>query len=106
METARQVPEEMRSRVLKHGERVLPPRNAKEAEMLAAAGDAILPHLEYSKWKSRGAKTIAACARAVALVGTNRAVNMLADPAGYGNDQREVVVSEICRCPAIDALSR
>ncbi len=104
LETGQQIREELRKQVLRHLEEIVPPRNHKEAEILSAAGEAILPLLEHYRWRYRGAKVVAACARVIALIGTERAADMLQGPGGYGNDRRATVLTEICQCPGVHPL--
>jgi hypothetical protein len=52
----------------------------------------------------QSAEVAAACVRTLALIGSEQAIAMLIDPKGYGNDDREKVQLEICKCPNLDPM--
>jgi Leucine-rich repeat (LRR) protein len=95
LETAKQPEPEISARVLGHLKDIVPPRNAAAAKHLSAAGEAALPYLVYDKWKSESEDTVVACARAVRLIGGERATKILVE--GYGSDEREAVLVEVAR---------
>ncbi len=94
----------LRDQVLKHLKEITPPQSFEEARILAAAGEVALDYLSYSKIKGRkqSVEVVAACARTLSLIGSENAVKMLQDPAGYGKDRRVTVKVEICKCPNVN----
>ncbi len=102
LETGHQLAEDLRARVLSHLPEIMPPTNSEEARVIAAAGDAALPLLELKHWRDEKAVVVAACAQAVAAIGSPKAVMMLMERGGYGNDRRASVIAKVCECPGID----
>lgn len=72
---------------------------------MATVGDAILPHLAYSRWKPKGARVLAACAKTIVLIGTEKALMMLLDASGYGSDRRSTIVRQVLRFPTVHPLA-
>jgi hypothetical protein len=71
---------------------LFPPKTMAQARDLAACGEVVLPHLAYHRGlKATEAK---ACVRTLALLGTERAMQRLAD---YAVDRRQTVSDEIVR---------
>lgn len=103
LETSHQLREDIRNRVLGHLPELLPPQNSEDAKILAAAGDAALPHLELKKWRLEKVNVVAACAQAVSSIGSPKAVSMLLNRGGYGNDRRSSVIVKVCECPGVEA---
>ncbi|WP_406698308.1 leucine-rich repeat domain-containing protein [Singulisphaera sp. Ch08] len=103
-DTAKQVDPKLKERVLKHLGEITPPSDFSIAGVLATAGDSVIPHLEYGKIKRRPAKIVAACARTLAIIGTDAAIRKLSDQQGYGGDDRATVIQEVCECPGIQPL--
>jgi hypothetical protein len=101
LETAKQADHGLRSRVLSHLAEIVPPRNAAAAKSLAAAGEAALTFLTYSKCKDQDDETVAACARAVRLIAGALAAQILGD---YANDERESVLVEVARSSTSNVL--
>jgi hypothetical protein len=85
---------------------IVPPRNFEEAELLAEAGDQILPAL--ARAKPTKAEPVAATVRALRLIGTPRAKALIAER--FSTDTRRTVLDELvqilnpCCLPAIQAL--
>jgi hypothetical protein len=71
---------------------IFPPKNMRDAEALAASGEIAIPFLAYRK--ELKAKEAAACVRILRLIGTQRAYTVL---AGYFDERRKTVVSELCQ---------
>ncbi len=94
----------LRDQVLKHLKEITPPQSFEEARILFAAGEVVLEYLSYSNLKGQNkmVKVVAACARTLSLIGSEKAVKMLEDPIGYGKDRRVTVQAEICKCPSVD----
>ena len=61
-DTAKQVPQALKERVLQHLGEITPPADREIATVLATAGDSVLPYLKYGEIKKRPAKIVAACA--------------------------------------------
>ena len=104
LETGRQIADKLRTRVINHLADILPPRDKNDARALSAAGDFLLPLLTHQKWKRKGARVLAACARTIALIGGTSATKMLLDPKGYGSEQRATILAEICECSGVRIL--
>lgn len=104
LDTAIQVDPQLRSEVLANIDDLLPPTDEIEAKAIAPAGNTIVPKLSYYKWFGYSYQTIAACARTLALIGTEEARSMLLGPYGYGGDTRATVQVEICKCPGVHPL--
>jgi NACHT domain-containing protein len=104
LETARQVEQDLRSRVLGHLDEIVPPMGPSESRTLASAGEAILPWLTYERWRDSGVDVVAACAHTVAIIGNEKAIDMLIGPKGYGTDRRSTVLARVCECWAIDPV--
>lgn len=104
LETARQIDEALRDRVLSKLKEILPPRDNTDARTLSAAGEAVLDHLDYTRWRHKPYRTVAACARTIAAIGTQRAIGMLEDSDGYGSDTRASVLVEVLECPGVHPL--
>jgi hypothetical protein len=98
LENLRQQDEDLRESVLSHLEELVPPRNDGDARILSVAGDAAVSHLSYQAWKDENTATIAACARALRMIGTTEALKAVA--RGYAMDSRQAVVAEVCRTGA------
>ena len=95
LENLRQQDEQLRENVLAHLSELVPPRGEGDARILSVAGDAAVSHLSYAKWKDENTATVAACARALRLIGTTEAMKALG--RGYVSDARYPVISEVCR---------
>jgi len=95
LENLRQQDENLRESVLAHLSELVPPRSEGDARILSVAGDAAVSHLAYSRWKDENTATVAACARALRLIGTTEALKALS--RGYINDSRYNVISEVCK---------
>ena len=108
LETGRaNVKQDVRDRVLGHLKEITPPRTFEEARILSAGGEVVLDYLQFSRWTRKEDKSVevtAACARTLALIGSERAVAMLVEPKGYGGDDRATVQIEICKCPNLDPM--
>ena len=102
LETAKQVKPELEQRVLSHISQLVPPKGVRDARALAAAGSRVVPLLEYTKMKKHPARTVAACARTLALVGCDAALRELRD--GYGSRRARSVLVEVCRGTGIEPL--
>ncbi|PSH58401.1 hypothetical protein CU100_12405 [Phyllobacterium endophyticum] len=100
LENIKQQDPQLRQRVLSNLGELVPPRNETDARILSVAGDAAVPQLAYSMWKDENTATVAACTRALRLIGTTEALKAL--ERGYVQDSREAVVSEVCRTGLID----
>lgn len=98
LENLRQQDEDLRESVLSHLGELVPPRNDGDARILSVAGDAAVSHLSYQAWKDENTATLAACARALRLIGTTEALKAMG--RGYSTDARQAVVSEVCRSGA------
>jgi len=92
----------VRKRVIKHVDELIPPQNDYDAKVLAAAGEAILPALDYIKWKKKSLKVLIPCVRTLGIIGSAKAREML--ESNYGKDTRWKLLQEICECPGINPL--
>jgi hypothetical protein len=92
LETAVQVPPDVRSYVLQEAGHLFPPKDFEEAKVIAAAGDPaisfLVPRPEYPD------AVAAACVRALALIGTNEALTAL---ESYGSSTSPDVIEELGR---------
>ena len=104
LETGRQVTEELRNRVLGHVKEVVPPSDFYDARVLSAAGDAVVPLLKYSAWGNRSVGVVSACARTLALIGSQAARASLLGQRGYASDRRANVLAQICGLPDVNPL--
>src|SRR5579883_1358397 len=86
---ATQCDEEIKKRLNGLVGQLVPPRNFTDAAWLAAAGNVVVPHLKYEK---RLGNVQAACVRALKLIGTPEALQVL---KGYGADDRQAVLTEL-----------
>ena len=102
LETGRQIQQELRERVNKHLQEIVPPRDFVDARSLSAAGEAVLPYLRYSFIRQCSVATVAASARTLSLIGTKPAIKALQEQ--YGKDRRATVLAEVCECPNVQAL--
>jgi hypothetical protein len=105
LETGKQIRPDLEKKVLEKLSRLVPPRSDVTARQLSAAGDALIPHLLYTKIRPHGARALALSAHAIARVGTSRAVQILTDANGYGGDDRRSIIGEICTCSSINPLT-
>ena len=71
---------------------LFPPRTVSEAEWLASAGDVVVPLLSVNP-NSNG-YVVAACVRALRLIGTPEALHSLEE---FKNDNRANVMAELCK---------
>ncbi|HZH77038.1 MAG TPA: leucine-rich repeat domain-containing protein, partial [Archangium sp.] len=88
--SARRLRKEEREHVAKLRERLFPPTTMAEAEILASAGDDIVPFLRYRKKLT--VRMAAACVRTLRLIGSAAAQEAL---KGYLNETRWTVVEEL-----------
>jgi len=95
LENLKQQDPDLRERVLGTLSELVPPRSDVDARILSVAGDAAVPHLHYAAWKDENTMTLAACARALRLIGTAEAIKAL--ERGYLTDGRDQVIAEVCR---------
>ena len=101
LETAKEVGDELRQRVLVNLKQIVPPRNIAEAGVLAAAGDDAVPHLTYEKCKAYPARVLAACVRTLSLIGSPAARRELLADSGYLSVEEGAVREELCRNPEV-----
>jgi hypothetical protein len=99
LESIKQPDTELRERVLANLSEVVPPRDENGAQILAVAGDAAVPHLDYDRWKGEDIATIAACAQALRLIGSASAQSVL--ETGYAEDDRTPIVLEVSKMGSI-----
>ena len=83
---------EVKDRLNRLTEELFPPKSLTEAEWLASAGNAAIPHLKILP-KSSGS-LIAACIRALKLIGTPEAIDAIRT---YQDDLRQAVVVELAK---------
>jgi len=95
LENLRQPDPALRDRVLARVDELVPPNDESGARVLAVAGDAAVPHLQYVRWKDERTTTVAACAQALRLIGTSQARRAIEE--GYISDRRDPVIAEVCR---------
>ncbi|MCH8343584.1 MAG: NACHT domain-containing protein [Planctomycetes bacterium] len=105
LETGKQIKPDIARKVLDQLDQLVPPDSKQSARALAAAGNALLPHLEYHRIKAAGYRALALSAHAIARVGTHAAAELLSDPNGYGGDTRATVIVEACACAPLNPLS-
>lgn len=74
---------------------IMPPKNLTEAQALATAGEVIIEHLSYEKHRHARVGHVAACVRALAVVGGDSALDAL---EAYAGDRRKGVLQELLRC--------
>lgn len=103
LETARQPDPRIRDAALKCVKKVAPPRSAKEARILSAAGEAVIPYLR--KRITHTEKTSALCARTLASIGSETALELLLSDSNYGKETRLGVLVEILKCHTLHPLS-
>ncbi|MBY5358254.1 NACHT domain-containing protein [Rhizobium leguminosarum] len=103
LENLKQHDTNLRDRVLSNLGELVPPRNEVDAGILSVAGDAAVAHLAYNSFKDENTVTVAACARALRLIGTTEAMKAL--ERGYINDQREPVIAEVCRTDQFEYIN-
>ncbi|WP_149499222.1 NACHT domain-containing protein [Roseiconus lacunae] len=102
LETARSVDIAVRKRVNATLRKITPPRNEKEAIVLAHAGDSVLAHLHYTRFRS--VKTLGLCAKTISHIGSDTALSMLCDCNGYGKEKRLSIVLEMLGCERLHPL--
>lgn len=95
LEVALELNQKVKNEVVKRMEQIVPPKNFTEAKQLANAGDLAVPLLKYSRRTSR---MCAACVRALALIGTETAVEALKD---YAKNDTVLVVQELIKAAEI-----
>ncbi len=105
LETGKQIKPAIAKKVLDQLDQLVPPDSRQSARALAAAGNALLPHLDYHRIKPAGYRALALSAHAIARVGTHAAAELLKDPNGYGGDTRATVIIEACACGPLNPLS-
>lgn len=100
LENLKQGEPALRDRVLSYINELVPPRNELDARILSVAGDAATSYLNYARWKDEDTGTVAACSRALRLIGTSEAIRLLKD--GYRYDSRSSVLFEVYSSEAFD----
>jgi hypothetical protein len=83
LETAVELSPEIRDQVLEKAREIIPPRDADEVKLIAAAGEPIAPLLSWNETYARSRK--ARCIEALALIGSKKALHVLAD---YRQDEQ------------------
>lgn len=92
LETVIQLRPEIRAEVEKRLKKIVPPKNITEAKAVAAAGDLAVKYLRKNAKQS--ATAAAACVRALALIGSDTALDALET---YADDPREGVIKELLK---------
>ncbi len=92
LETSPELDPEITSRLGEILHSLIPPTTKSEARALASAGDLAVPLL--SGQSEKYAIVVAACVRALSLIGTEKAMNVLKE---YGSDTRVTVTRELKR---------
>jgi hypothetical protein len=75
----------VRAHVIEQAQSIFPPKDDDQARLVAAAGDPAVPLLAYSP-KLSTAESFA-CVRALAQIGTTRAVNAIAEYMTYADNE-------------------
>jgi hypothetical protein len=92
LETSPEVPAELTTALRRTLSRLIPPMSMPEAQDVASAGQLAVPLLREHQAES--GPTVAACVRALALIGGDHSLHAL---IGYGHDNRVEVVDELLR---------
>lgn len=92
LETVINISPELKEEIQKRLEKLVPSKNLKEAKLLASAGEYGVPYLRRTK--GQNLKIAQACIRCLALIGTDSALEYLAE---YANDIRRGVIDELLR---------
>jgi hypothetical protein len=92
LETATAFSDEIRKTIQQRLAELVPPRNISEGKALAAAGDLAVPHL--SGHTAEGARVVAACVRALSMIGGDTAFAAI---RRYSKDRRQTVIEELMR---------
>jgi Leucine-rich repeat (LRR) protein len=92
LETVPSLSDELRTELRRALEALIPPRKMRDARALASAGDLAVPMLRGHG--DKGAAVVAACVRALALIGTPDCLPVLQE---YARDERVTVAREVVR---------
>ena len=92
LETATAFSEDTRMLIQGRLAELVPPENMTEAKALASAGELAVPHLRGHA--ARNAKVVAACVRALSMIGGQSSLMALTE---YGEDARVAVIGELMR---------
>jgi hypothetical protein len=90
LETAVEVSPHVRQLVLDQARALFPPKDLDEAKLVAAAGDPVVPLLSFD-WRHSNDEAIA-CVRALALIGGDKALDVLVD---YARHRRPSLISAL-----------
>ena len=97
---ANQCDDDVKERLNKLTSQLLPPRNPTDATWLAAAGNSIVPYLQWKQGKMSIACT-RACVRTLLLIDTPEAKEVLRE---YGNDDRQGVLVELIEALEFESM--
>lgn len=92
LETAQTLPEDLQDRIERALERLVPPTNMSEARSLASAGDLAVPLIR--PYAGGGVRVATSTARALALVGTDAALDALTE---FAHERRLTVIRELIK---------
>jgi len=92
-ESTGRLPAELRERLRKHAEALIPPQTMGAAAAVAELGDEVVPRLRSPSHRAN-ARTTAASVRALGLIGTPAAEEAI---EGYIEDERKSVASEMAQ---------
>jgi hypothetical protein len=92
LETATAFSDETRRRIQHRLAELVPPKSITEANALASAAELAVPHL--TGHRKRGARVVAACVRALSMIGGQAALSALQE---YGRDTRMTVIDQLMR---------
>jgi hypothetical protein len=104
LETTQQVDEEFRKQVSKVVEEIVPPETTLEGKYIAAAGDYIIPYIQYTSLDTKETNRILACIRALVELGTSSAKKLLTSGEQYGGDTRALIIEAALEFPGLDPL--
>ncbi len=90
LDTAIEYSQKTKEKIVARLTPLVPPKNFSEAASLASAGELAIPHLAASEALTD--KIAASCVRTLALIGGERALDVLAN---YADDNRRIVQAEL-----------